>query len=63
MAYKNDTVEYRDWIFVKVYGFLSPAKNMTKNIGKIISKILSGKYSQKLPDYFKQSAANALKTS
>ena len=35
-------------IFVKVYGFLSFAKNMGKNIGKNISKSLSVKYSKKL---------------
>ena len=34
---------------------------MGKNIGKNISKILSGKYSQKLLDHAKQSAADALK--
>ena len=31
-----------------------------KKIGKFISKILSGKYSQKLLDHAKQSAAGAL---
>ena len=34
---------------------------MGKNIGKNISKNLSGKYSQKLLDHAKQSAADALK--
>ena len=33
-----------------------------KSIGNNISKNLSGKYSQKLLDYAKQSATNALKT-
>ena len=33
------------WIFVKDYGFLSFTKNIGKDIGKNISKILSGKYS------------------
>ena len=46
-------VQPRDWIFVKSYGFLSFAKNMSKNIGKYISKNLSGKYSQKLLDHAK----------
>ena len=32
----------------KGYGFLSFPKNMVKNIGKNISKILNSKYSQKL---------------
>ena len=41
---------------------LSFAKNMSKNTGKVISKSLSGKYSQKLLDHAKQSAADTLKT-
>ena len=53
----------RDQIFVKGYGFLSFAKNMGKNIGKNISKNLSGKYSRKLLNHAKKSAADALKTS
>ena len=32
------SVQPRDRIFVKGYGFLSFAKNMSKNIGKKISK-------------------------
>ena len=39
------SVQPRDQIFVKGYGFLSFAKNMGKNIGKNISKNLSGKFS------------------
>ena len=35
---------------------------MTKNVGKYISKDLSRKNSQKLLDYAKQSATDALKT-
>ena len=42
------SVQQRDRIFIKGYGFLSFAKNRGKNIGKNISKKLSGKYSQKL---------------
>ena len=38
-------VQPRDWIIVKGYGFLSFVKTMDKNIGKNISKTLSGKYS------------------
>ena len=45
------SVQSRDWIFVKGYGFLSFAKNIGWN--------LSSKYSQKLLDH----AADALKTS
>ena len=36
---------------------------MGKNIGEIIRKNLSGKYSQKLLDHAKKSASDALKTS
>ena len=42
------SVQPKDRIFVKCYGFLSFAKNMGKNICKNISKILSSKYSKKL---------------
>ena len=42
------SVKLRDGIFVKGYGFLSFAKNMSKNIVKNISKNLNGKYSQNL---------------
>ena len=41
------SLQPRDQIFVKGYGFFSFAKNM----GKKIIKILSGKYSQKLLDH------------
>ena len=58
------SVQPRDRIFVKGYGFLPFAKNMGKNIGKNISKSLSGKCSpgmlaipQKLFDH----AADAFK--
>ena len=56
------SVQPRDQIFVKGYGFLSFAKIMGISIGKITSKILSGKYSQKHFDHVKQSATDALKT-
>ena len=39
------SVQPRDRIFVKGYGFLYFTKNMGKNIDKNISKKLSGKYS------------------
>ena len=35
---------------------------MSKTIGKNVSKILSGKYCQRLLDHAKQSARDALKT-
>ena len=41
------SVQLRDRIFVKGYGFLSFAENMGKKIGENISKNLSYKYSQK----------------
>ena len=50
-------------MFVKSYGFLFYAKHMGKTIGKIISKTFSGRYSQNLLDFSKQSAADALKIS
>ena len=53
------SVQPRDQIFVKGYGFLSFAKNMSQNIGKNISKNLSCKFSQKLLDHAKP-ATNAL---
>ena len=57
------SVQPRDQIFVKGYGFLCFAKNMGKDIGKNISKNLSGKYRQECLDHAKQSATDALKTS
>ena len=41
--------------------FLSFAKNMCKNIGKITSKSLNNKYSRKLIDHAKQSARDVVK--
>ena len=57
------SVQPRDRIFVKGYGFLSFPKNMGKNIGKNISKILSGKYNQKFLDHAKQSATDVIEIS
>ena len=56
------SVQPRDRIFVKGYGFLSFARNMGKNVGKNISKNLSSQYNQKRLDHAKQSATDALKT-
>ena len=47
------SVQSRDRIFIKGYGFLSFAKNMGKNIGENISKSLSRKYGQKVLDHAK----------
>ena len=52
------SVQPRERIFVKGYGFLSFAKNMGRNLGKNLSKNLGGKYSQKLLDHAKQSATD-----
>ena len=56
------SAQSRAWIFVKGYEFLSFAKNMGRIFGKNISKNLSGRYSQKLLDYAKQSATDVPKT-
>ena len=53
------SVQPRDRIFVKGYGFLSFAQNMGRNIGKSTRK----KLNQKLIDHAKQSATDALKKS
>ena len=52
------SVEPRDRIFVKGYGFLSFAKNMGQNSCENISKNLSGKYRQKILKHAKKSATN-----
>ena len=51
------SVQLRDRIFLKDYGFLSFAKIMSINIGKS----LKSKYSEKLFGYAKQSATDAFK--
>ena len=56
------SVQPTDQIFVKGCGFLPFLENMSKNIEKNISKLLSGKYSQNLLDHAKQSTTDALKT-
>ena len=48
------SIEPRDRIYVKGYGFLSFAKNMGKS--------LSSKYGQKLLDNAKKSTTDAIKT-
>ena len=48
------SIELRDRIYVKGYGFLSFAKNMGKS--------LSNKYGQKLLDSAKKSTTDAIKT-
>ena len=58
----NYSIELRDRMFVKGYGFLSFAKNMGKNLGKNISKSVSNKYNRKPFDHAKNSATDPLKT-
>ena len=55
------SVERRDRIYVKGYGFLSFAKNMGRHVNKV-TKNLSNKYSQKRLDSAKKSTADAIKT-
>ena len=57
------SVQPRDRIFIKNYGFLSFAKKMDKNIDEKISQNLSIKHSQNLLDHGKKSPTEALKTS
>ena len=57
------SVQPRDRIILKSYGFLFFVRNKGQNIGENTSKNLSSKYSQKLTDHAKQSATNALETS
>ena len=55
------SVQPKDRIFVKGYGFLPFAKGMGKIIGKNVIKNLSGKDSQKLLDHANKSATMHLK--
>ena len=60
MKMKSYSVQSRDQIFLKGYGFLSFAKNMSKLIGKNKSKKLSNKYSQNLFHHTKKSSTYVL---
>ena len=55
------SVEPRDRIYVKGYGFLSFAKNIGKHAAKV-AKNMSNKYSQKLLDSAKKSTTDAMET-
>ena len=46
------SIEPRDRIFVKIFGFMPYAKNISKNI----NKHFDSKYSHKVLDHVKQSA-------
>ena len=55
------SVQPRDRILVKGYGFLSFSRNIGKNAGKNISKNVSNKYSQKPLDLLKNLLQTHLK--
>ena len=55
------SIEPRERIYVKGYGFFSFAKNMGRNANKV-AKNLSNKYGKKLPDSAKKSTTDATKT-
>ena len=55
------SIEPRDRIYVKEYGFLSFAKNIGKSATKV-AKSMSNKYSQNLFDSANKSTADAVKT-
>ena len=55
------SIEPRDRIYVKGYGFLSFAKNMGTHATKVAEK-LSNKCSRKLLDRVKRSTTDAIKT-
>ena len=54
------SVQPRDRIFAKGYGFLSFVRNMGKTIGKYTNRNLTSKHS--LLDHAKQSATDPIKT-
>ena len=56
------SVQARDRIFVKDYGFFSFDKNIGKNIDKNISKNLSGKDTKNLLEHAKKYATDVFKT-
>ena len=55
------SIEPRDRMYVKGYGFLSFAKNNWKNTTKV-AKSMKNKHSQKLRDSAKKSTTDAIKT-
>ena len=61
---KNDSysIKPKYQIFVKRKLVWFFAKSISKNIGKKVSKILSAKCSENVPDHLKQSATYAFKT-
>ena len=55
------SIEPRDKIYVKRYGFLSFSRNIGKNATKV-AKSMSNRYSQKLLGSAKKSTTDAIKT-
>ena len=56
------SIEHKDRVFAEGYGFLSFAKDVSKNTDKNVSKNLRSKYSQKLCNHDEQSATDETKT-
>ena len=56
------SVQTRNWIFIKGYGYLPFAKNIGRNIVKNTSKNLSSKNIQNIIDHAKQSATDEIET-
>ena len=56
------SIEQRDGIYVKGYGFLSFAKNMGRHANKV-AKSLSNKYNRKLLDRVEKYTTDAIKNS
>ena len=54
LAIRQYSVQPKNRVFVKGYGFLSFARNMGEKVTKNISKNVSSKYSQKLLHYAKK---------
>ena len=55
------SIEHRNIIYVKGYGFLSFAKNVDTHATKV-AESMSNKYSQKLLDSAKKSTIDSIKT-
>ena len=62
LAMRRYSVQLRERIFVKGYGFLFSVRNMSKNVHKKMNKNLSSKYSQKRLDHANKSATDTLKS-
>ena len=63
LAMQRYSVQLRDRILVKGFGYLSFPRNMDKIVGRNINESFISKYNQKLLDHITQSAIDVLKTS